>query len=124
MTLEHTDDKVQSMTCQYFDTIAPSVSLNILKTGFLFQAAEASNHGLYVFQSDGSDEEKAVKCESKDSTKFEAKSDLVPRFNPRALTHLELRDSIDNLGPINDMKVDDLTNEGANQIYMACGRGA
>ena len=29
-----------------------------------------------------------------------------------------------NLAPINDMKVEDLTNEGTSQMYLACGRGA
>ena len=29
-----------------------------------------------------------------------------------------------NLAPINDMRAEDLTNEGTSQMYLACGRGA
>jgi hypothetical protein len=32
------------------------LAINILKTGYLFLAAEASNHCLYLFKSDGEDE--------------------------------------------------------------------
>lgn len=31
----------------YFDTIPPSSSLCLFKTGFLYAAAEMGNHGLY-----------------------------------------------------------------------------
>ena len=31
---------------------------------------------------------------------------------------------MENLAPINEMKIDDLNNEGSQQIYIACGRGA
>lgn len=49
---------------------------------------------------------------------------MVPLFNPREPLNLEMRDELQNLAPINDMKVDDLTGEGTAQIYLACGRGA
>ena len=38
--------------------------------------------------------------------------------------HLDARDEIKNLAPINDMRVEDLTQENSSQIYLACGRGA
>lgn len=38
--------------------------------------------------------------------------------------HLEAKDEIKNLAPINDMRVEDLTGENSSQIYLACGRGA
>ena len=48
----------------------------------------------------------------------------MPRFNPRKPRNLEAKDEIKNLAPINDMRVEDLTNENSPQIYVACGRGS
>jgi splicing factor 3B subunit 3 len=90
--------------------LAPGIAINILKTGYLFLAAEGSNHGLYLFKSDGEDEERPTVCHSQQAEAH--KSGNLPRFNPRELVNLELRDEMENLAPINDMKVDDLTNEG------------
>jgi splicing factor 3B subunit 3 len=55
---------VHSMAVQYFDTLAPGISINILTTGYLFYASEASNHGLYLFKSTGEGEERPVICHS------------------------------------------------------------
>lgn len=102
---------MHAVTIQYFDTLAPGVSINILMAGYLFHAAEASNHGLYLFKSTGDEEEHPVVSHSSQSPQFDQDSTGVAKFNPRELTNLELRDEIQNLGPINDMKVEDLTNE-------------
>lgn len=48
---------------------------------------------------------------SSDSAAYEQAPDTVPRFNPRTPIHLEAKDEIKNLAPINDMRVEDLTNE-------------
>lgn len=56
VSLDYTDSKVHLITIRYFDTLAPGIAINILKTGYLFLAAEASNHCLYLFKSDGEDE--------------------------------------------------------------------
>ena len=58
------------------------------------------------------------------SEEFEKDESLVPRFNSRAPKNLLAKDEMQNLAPINDMKVEDLTNEGTSQMYLACGRGA
>lgn len=105
------------MSCQYFDTVAPAISINILKTGFLFVAAEGANHALYLFKSDGDDEQSPVVCYSKNIPKERsgsAISAVVPEFYPRLPRNLEKRDELTNLGPINDMRVEDLINEGSN----------
>ena len=52
-----------------------------------------------------------VICHSQQTPDFELNPVLIPSFNQRALQNLEIRDEIQNLGPINDMKVEDLTNE-------------
>lgn len=44
--------------------------------------------------------------------------------NPREAKNIQLQDEIQNLSSINDMKVEDLTNERQPQLYLACGRGA
>ncbi len=46
---------VTAINIKYFDTIPLCVSLNVLKTGFLFAAAEFGNHVLYQFQGIGDD---------------------------------------------------------------------
>lgn len=53
----------------------------------------------------------------------EPKNKIVT-FNPRDINNIQIVDEMQNLAPINDMKVEDLTGEGNPQIYLACGRGA
>jgi len=102
------------MTVRYFDTLAPGISINILKTGYLFHAAEASNHGIYLFKSDGEDDPKPILAYSQNTEKYDKNPQLIPKYNPRAEPqNLELRDQIENYAPINDMKVDDLNSEGS-----------
>ena len=76
--------------------MAPSVSINILNTGYLFHAAETSNHGLYLFKSTGDEEENPIICHSQKSLEHENDNinNSIPKFNPRALRNLELRDEI------------------------------
>jgi splicing factor 3B subunit 3 len=102
------------MTVQFFDTIAPGTSINILKTGYLFVGSESSNHAIYLFKSTGDDEENPVLCLSQQTEDFEKDPSLIPRFNPREPVNLELRDERQNFAPINDMKVEDLTGEGTS----------
>jgi splicing factor 3B subunit 3 len=93
VTLETTDAKVHSITIRYFDTLAPGISINILKTGYLFHAAEASNHGIYLFKSDGEDDPKPTLAHSQHTEKYDKNPQLIPQFNPRAeCQNLELRD--------------------------------
>lgn len=53
ISLECTEQLVNSISIQYFDTLSPGIQINILQTGYLFHAAESSNHGLYLFKSTG-----------------------------------------------------------------------
>ena len=62
VSLDCTEQMVHGLKIQYFDTIAPSSALNILTTGHLFAAGEASNHTLYNFKSTGDNEESPVIC--------------------------------------------------------------
>ena len=44
LTLDFTEQQVHSMQIQFFDTVAPGTSISISTLGFLFLAAESSNH--------------------------------------------------------------------------------
>lgn len=105
VTLENNDLKVQ-----YFDTIFACVSLCILRSGFLFAAAEYGNHAFYQFI--GEDDDLYV-CSSDSGPVY---------FMPRVLKNLNLLYTIESLSAITDMKVQDLCNEGIPQIYTLCGR--
>lgn len=47
VTIDHEDEEVQALKIKYFDTVPVSSSLTILKSGFLFVAAEMGNQ--FVF---------------------------------------------------------------------------
>ena len=47
LTLETEEDIVTEMRLKYFDTVPVAASLCVLRTGFLFVAAEFGNHNLY-----------------------------------------------------------------------------
>ena len=94
--------------------------MNILSTGHLFVAGEASNHIFYNFNSTGDNEEHPVFCISQQSVDYDkefnkeeskTKSEVLPTFSPREPKNLEAKDELMNLAPINDMKVEDLTGE-------------
>ena len=122
--MDCTEQLVHNISVQFFDTIPPGSSINILQTGFLFLGAESSNHAIFEFKSTGEEEDDPKVCVSQQSEDFEKDGDLVPRFNSRKPKNLQAKDEMQNLAPINDMRVEDLTNEGTSQMYLACGRGA
>lgn len=49
VTLKYDGETVSEVVVKYFDTLPPTSSLCVLKTGFLFAASEFSNHALYQF---------------------------------------------------------------------------
>jgi len=118
ITLTHDADVVSEVQCKYFDTIPLCNSLCVLKTGFLFAAAEFGNHALYQFQGIGTDDDDAM-CTSS----HPHGAQTLVAFKPRALKNLAPYDEMPSLAPIIDMKVLDATNEGTQQIYTLCGRG-
>lgn len=121
VTLTYQDDEVSEIKMQYFDTVPVAVSLNILKTGFLFVASEFGNHSLYQFLSIGKQEEDTDLIEV--PVEIEGETIVIPHFKPRPLKHLLLVDDVDSLSPIIDAKVLDLADEETPQIYALCGRG-
>jgi len=116
ITMSYKDDQVKEIVIKYFDTIAVCNTVGVMKTGFLFAAAEAGNHAFYQIQSLGEDDN--VKYEQ-----IQFGNDSFPCFHPRKLQNLVLLDEVNSLAPILDSKVIDLFNEETPQIYAVGGRG-
>ena len=117
VTLEVDEDMVTEIKLRYFDTVPIASSLLVLKTGFLFVAAEFGNHCLYQITSLGDAEpEFSSTMQLDDNEKF--------LFTPRSLKNLILVDEIESLSPVMHSFIGDLTNEDTSQLILACGRGA
>lgn len=118
LTLETDEDMVTEMRMKYFDTLPVAAAMCVLKTGFLYVAAEFGQHALYQIAHLADDEE-----EPEFSSSMPLDDGDTFFFAPRELTNLVLVDEIDSLAPLIHSAVADLANEDAPQIYAACGRG-
>ncbi|KAI0339861.1 hypothetical protein BDW22DRAFT_549697 [Trametopsis cervina] len=127
VTIEHDEQDVRAVKIKYFDTVPIASSLSILKSGFLFVAAEFGNHQLYQFQKLGDDDnEPEFSSTSYPSFGMADPTAPLPRayFQPRGLDNLTLVDELESLDPIIDAKVlNILPNSDSPQIFAACGRG-
>ncbi|KAL4078566.1 CPSF A subunit region-domain-containing protein [Scleroderma yunnanense] len=127
VTIDHEEDEVKALKIKYFDTLPVASSLCILKSGFLFVAAEFGNHHLYQFQKLGDDDDEP-EFSSTSYLSFGMSDPTVPlphaHFRPRPLENLALADEFESLDPIMDSKVMNiLPNSDTPQIFTACGRG-
>ena len=109
---------VSALRLSYFDTLPPTASLCVLKTGFLFAASEFGNHGLYQFAAlgDGASVESVAERGARPAA-------AAPAFAPTPLTNLVPIDELDSLAPMIDARVANLLREEVPQLYAACGRG-
>jgi splicing factor 3B subunit 3 len=130
VTLEMVEDdneqptgEVKSLKIKYFDTVPIANSLHILKSGFLFVAAEGGNNMFYQFEKLGDDDEE-TEFSSDDYPADPLETYNPAYFHPRALSNLALVQSIESANPILDAKVTNLLDEDAPQIYSVCGTGA
>ncbi|ELU42250.1 splicing factor 3B subunit 3 [Rhizoctonia solani AG-1 IA] len=106
VTLEHEDEIVKSMTIKYFDTVPTATSLCILKSGFLFVAAEGGNHHLYQFQKLGDDDAEPEFTSNSYSNNGISSSPLPPcYFRPHPLDNLVLADEMTSFCPILDARI-------------------
>ncbi|KAF8690293.1 CPSF A subunit region, partial [Rhizoctonia solani] len=135
VTLEHEDEIVKSMTIKYFDTVPTATSLCILKSGFLFVAAEGGNHHLYQFQKLGDDDAEPEFTSNSYPNNGISSSPLPPcYFRPHPLDNLVLADEMTSFCPILDARILNLFGPTSGvpatlqsdtpQFYLACGRGA
>ena len=81
VTLGYEEDQVSEVKVRYLDSVPVCSSLCILKSGFLFCAAEFGNHGFYQFQGVGDDEDSPL-CTS---AAFDAGDETVVELEPRPL---------------------------------------
>ncbi|PIK57420.1 putative splicing factor 3B subunit 3 [Apostichopus japonicus] len=109
ITLETDEDMVTEVRMKYFDTVPVATTMNVLKTGFLFIAAEFGNHYLYQIAHLGDDDDEQEFSSATISRK-EKHSSLLPGLS-------EIWWKLIN------WKIADLANEDTPQLYVACGRG-
>ncbi len=102
----------------YFDTIAPSGGLCVLRNGFLFAGAAASESKLYQFAAMG-DEHNDVASHSDGGPAL-----LVPRAGG-ALRNLVLREKLGGLAPVTSSVCADVRTQGqgAPQLWVGAGAG-
>lgn len=130
LAIDPNDSKiVNDVIVTVFDTIAPSNSLCITKTGLLYSANEFSNHNLFQFQGIGDDPNAVRANKVSDELNEElgddslSASQVAPVFKASdRLVNLLITDDISSLTPITDMLIDDITQEDAKQIYALCGK--
>lgn len=94
--MEHSQGRVETVKIKYFDTLPAAISLCILKSGFLFLAADMGNHQFYQFQQLGDDDQE-LEFTSSDATDGE-----LVYFKPRESVNLALVDEIESLSPLID----------------------
>ncbi|KAI9057487.1 hypothetical protein FKP32DRAFT_1615311 [Trametes sanguinea] len=128
VTIEHEEQEVKALKIKYFDTVPVASSLCIMKSGFLFVAAEFGNHHLYQFLKLG-DEDEEREHSSTDYPSFGMSDPNAPLpralFRPHVLENLALVDELESLNPIIDCKLLNLLpNAGTLQTFAACGRGS
>ncbi|KAI9595999.1 mono-functional DNA-alkylating methyl methanesulfonate N-term-domain-containing protein [Syncephalis fuscata] len=118
--IDHAGGKVNDIRIKYFDTVPMANTMGILKSGFLFLAADMGNHQFYQFQQLGDDDDELVFS----SHDYADGEETRVYFKPRELVNLALVDEMDSMCPLIDTKVINLTDEETPQLYSLCGRGA
>ncbi|XP_022082283.1 splicing factor 3B subunit 3-like [Acanthaster planci] len=118
ITLETDEDMVTEVRMKYFDTVPVATNMNVLKTGFLFLAAEFGNHYLYQIAHLGDDDD-----EPEFSSAMPLEEGDTFFFAPRSLKNLVEIDQMESLSPIMNCQIADLANEDTPQLYVASGRG-
>ncbi|KAK4936787.1 pre-mRNA-splicing factor rse1, partial [Elasticomyces elasticus] len=119
----HETGKVRKLKIKYFDTVPRATSLCILRSGYLYVAAEAGDHRLYLFASLAQDDDE-IEWESRDAfSDYRVPLDPIS-FVPRGLRNLKEMQVMKSLAPQMKSKIDNITGEDASQIYSICGSGA
>jgi splicing factor 3B subunit 3 len=111
--------QVQALKLKYFETLPVSTSLCLLKSGFLFLAAQQGDHLLYQIENLGDDDDEQPEFSTLD---FEMSKHPDLSFYPRPLRNLSPVDQIESAAPLIDAVVANLTEEDTPQIYALTGR--
>ncbi|KAL4908453.1 hypothetical protein BDW74DRAFT_100835 [Aspergillus multicolor] len=115
--------EVKGLRIKYFDTVPLASSLLILKSGFLYVAAEGGNHHFYQFEKLGDDDEETEFSSDDFSADPTAPYEPV-YFQPRGAENLNLVEAINSLNPLVDSKIVNLSEDDAPQIFIVSGTGA
>eukprot|EP01062_Namystynia_karyoxenos_P074082 TRINITY_DN70920_c0_g1_i1.p1 TRINITY_DN70920_c0_g1~~TRINITY_DN70920_c0_g1_i1.p1 ORF type:complete len:1217 (+),score=407.47 TRINITY_DN70920_c0_g1_i1:127-3777(+) len=121
-------DEVRQVHIKYFDTVPVAASIVILRAGYLYVAAEFGNHRLYQFQGIGDDDDDAIigVMTIREEGAAEHEQEILPLFNPRALSNLVLIDEVDSLSPLLHTQALDpppSSDLEGKRVYALCGRG-
>lgn len=115
-------DIVNGIQISYFDTILPSVTMSIIRPGFLFTASESGNHHLFQFIGTGDEDDDDEMKDSNDDMN-DADNDFE-LFKPRnTLKNLHIFESLENLSPLVSMQIKDIAREATPQLYSLSGTG-
>lgn len=108
-----------SLKIEYFDTAAVLASMSLTKNGFMFCAAEKEDHHLYMILKNESTTE-AVYTHSQMAQNKAIEFEVLTEHKM-----IESVDSIEQYGPMSDLKIADLQEEGNPQIFAinASGNG-
>lgn len=117
--LVHDEGLVREVKCSYFETLPVCTALCVLKSGYLFAAAESGDHLFYQFTGIGADDSDP-RCTSTHPLGSEAIIAFKPRATPK---NLSLSDEMHSLAPALDLRVLDAQGTGSPQLYVLCGRG-
>jgi splicing factor 3B subunit 3 len=120
---EQPTGEVSRLKIKYFDTVPVASNLSILKSGFLFVAAESGNHHFYQFEKLG-DDDTETEFISDDYPSLYSEPYEPAYFYPRPLDNLALIETVDSMNPIMSLKAINLTEEDSPQLYAICGTGA
>jgi len=118
VTLETSaDDIVSEMRMKYFDTVPVASSMCVLKSGFLFVAAEFGSHYLYQIAHLGDDD-----GENEFTSLIELAEGDTFFYSARELKNIIQVDELESLSPIMSCHVRDYHSD-TPQLYLACGKG-
>ena len=125
------------LSVKYFDTIPVANALTLLKNGLLFSCSEAGDQYLFKVLSVGKFSSFFVSCfsitvhsvtllsgENDDSPECTTSSFVLKPeqdfvyFTPRPLRNLGQVDKLESTAPVLDMKVADIANEDAAQLFL------
>lgn len=124
ISLNHERQDATDLRIKYFDTIPLTVSLNILKSGFLFASCESGNHVFYQFIKLGDDDEEP-EHRSEDYVNGQMSQYPPVYFQPHALDNLQPVDELQNLSTLFSAQILNLdSSKDTPQIYTISGQGA
>ncbi|KAG8623189.1 hypothetical protein KVT40_008165 [Elsinoe batatas] len=114
---ERKTGEVEELNLVYFDTLPPAISMCILKSGYLFLAAENGDSHVYRFLTLGTEITPVW------SSKEQAERDSPIYFIPHAYENLDIVSNVDSLSPQKQTIVEDVAGKDDWKIFTTAGTG-